>query len=1241
MSAANEPTSLTRLLSGAESRLRSLRARARAILIAAGLAIVGAISIAAIVLAGTTDYLVRTPDWFRGALLLAGLAGFLALVRRHVVPAWRFRPTLTQVALRLERSEAGREAGLEGLLTSGLELARELDDAKTAPSGVTRSLGAAVVERSAGAFREARAGGLLDLSRARRSVLTLATCSAGAIGLAAAIGPGATSTALTRLFAPWAGAQWPKRTEVVDATRLTVHPLGVAVPLRAVLTRSDRPEGEGRVSASYRIIGDGTAGTTRTVLLTGQRRAMSLPTADVNTPAISGELYERLIDADAAPASASASAPRELEYWFSTDDDETARRRVKLIEPPALVGASASITPPAYAMVTPANGGVAGTLAFAHGQRDLGTGSDARAVVSPVLAGSRIELTLSFNKPVKSPASGSPEAVRAFLASSFHDADLGEIERASLSGSAWTIVFTPHASVRLPVKASDDFGLSTRDDGAFSFDVSEDNPPSVTIVDPREDEAVLASASIEVTGEGRDDVGLASLRLTRQRATPPAGSASRAPELVEEREVFATLEGDGATGARRVIGTVDLSKLELKPGDEVWLHAIAQDAFASGDRRHDPVLSSPRKLRIIREDELIAQVRQELAGVRKAAMLLDGEQAELRKGVESGSVSGEDRRRQAGLTQRLAQQREVVDRLSQRAERNRLSDQSLSDLLNEVSSSFKNAGGPSERAAGRMDEAARANPSQPEADRAELKDEAKKSIEQDQDAVRDELARVAEMLDKGEDSWLVGRSLQRLLDQQKQLQAQTRRAGERTQGKRAEDLTPAEKSRLSQLADQERRLAEQARAAMDQLAQRSQQMKSVDAGQSQAMKQAEQRGRQQQLEQKMSEAARNVEKNQTSSAEAQQEEASAALEQMLQDLNNAQKNRDATLKRVLAGLIESLGRLIQDQESQIAALEKAAGNSLAGLDVPLAALNRNTLGVAEQARSDKVFAALAKLIERAGEAQGKAIAALRAEDAKTAQEQERESLRVLKQALAEAQREQEKQSKKDEDAKREQLRTIYREMLETQVALKGEVDPLVGKTLERRQRIALREVGERQEQVQKKLADVRTMSQDMQDAGVFQLAHDRLDRATGLAAKKIKSGIADASVARSQSSAILVLKALVEALDDRKKDEDDFQDDPGGSGQNGNGSQKPPLVPPLAELRLLRQLQQELADRTRGTDEAPDADELRRVGEDQKALFDRANDLIERLKKKNQGPGEAPQAAPGADDKPAANGEKE
>src|SRR5690242_5090333 len=102
--------------------LRRLRSAAKAQLIVqrAGLLLAGLLGVV-LVLAGL-DYLLRFPLAVRLGLWVVGATVLVTLIRRHVWPAIRFTPSLTQVALRVEESEQGRKAGLEGVLASALEL---------------------------------------------------------------------------------------------------------------------------------------------------------------------------------------------------------------------------------------------------------------------------------------------------------------------------------------------------------------------------------------------------------------------------------------------------------------------------------------------------------------------------------------------------------------------------------------------------------------------------------------------------------------------------------------------------------------------------------------------------------------------------------------------------------------------------------------------------------------------------------------------------------------------------------------------------------------------------------------------------------------------------------------------------------------------------------------------------------------------------------------------------------------
>jgi hypothetical protein len=1195
-------------LATVEHQLRSLRFRAAALLLFLGLTTVLGLALGGSILWGTLDYLVRLPAWLRLIGLGAGVFGLVWSFRRWVFPAIRFRPGLTELALRLERSDPGRAAGLSGLLASGLELS-----AGPSSGPVTDHLASRVVAEAAVRAGSMKAGSLLNPRAFHKGLFTVGAAVGVMALLVAAAGPKLVAIGAARVYAPWSGAQWPKRTQVADATGVPVHALGEALPLRAAILTTDQSFGQTRVAARYRILDGSPNPPVQRSLMTSQQR--TIPVGEEAT----GELYERLIEP--AALAGRAGSERELEYWFETGDDRTEPVRVKLVQPPAVVGASVQVVLPDYA---------AGGTAFVSGTLDLGPGNDQRAVVGPLLAGSKVKVEVALNKPVRVSDEASGAERRAWLKVLVGGIDLPESFDGSFDGAMWTFAWTADSSVRLPIMPVDDYGLKPADEAAFAFDVAADRPPTATVTEPREDEAVLATAIVPVTGEGRDDVGLASVQLDAQRATAAPGSIGASPEPAGERLELAAERNLAAGSALQasVRASVDLAMFKVRPGDEVWVTTLAADTYAIGAERHDPVRSAPRKLRIITEEDLVEQVRAELSAVRRLAMKLDEEQGELRTPVQAGAITPDDRRRQSGLAQRIQQQAQTIERLTARTERNRLNDEALTGLLSDIGELLDGAARDAEQAGERMDAAAAKVPGE---DQTPLTPEEAEAIGTPQEAVRDQLGQVAQTLDQGEDSWLVGRNLQRLIQQQRELMSRTAQAGERTMGKRAEDLTPQERAELRQIADQQRRLSDAAREAIDQLAQRGRQMEKVDAAESQGMKQAAETGRQEQVPETMSQAAQAAEQNQTSTAEQQQQQAMESLEKMSEQIQQARKNRDEALRRTLADLVQSLETLIREQDAQITALAAAVPRaSFTGLDAALFALNRNTLDVAEKARADRQTAPMGELVDKAAGHQGRAIGHLRAVPVVDAEadKSERESLRLLKLAHAEAKKQHDEAAQREEDRKREELRKAYRERLEQQVALKGDTDPYIGKPIDRRDRMRVRGLGDRQDILRASLKSLKDQTKELADAGVFDLAHGRLETAGTAAATGLREGRADRAVERGQESLITLLRALVQALEDAAQQSDEFRDDEGGDGgegSSGQSGQQRPLIPPLAELRLLRAMQQEAADLTRSLDEtrsaASEAD-LAGLADLQKSLSEQAEALVQKVSQRPPSPPE-------------------
>jgi hypothetical protein len=258
---------------------------------------------------------------------------------------------------------------------------------------------------------------------------------------------------------------------------------------------------------------------------------------------------------------------------------------------------------------------------------------------------------------------------------------------------------------------------------------------------------------------------------------------------------------------------------------------------------------------------------------------------------------------------------------------------------------------------------------------------------------------------------------------------------------------------------------------------------------------------------------------------------------------------------------------------------------------------------------------------------GQAIGALRAEpaDALEALRAERDSLARLRDALAQAEKARENSQQRQEQRKLEELREKYAAALAEQRAIQAGVVPLVGKELSRRERQSIRELGTRQASLRTTLGEIRSGTEGLGDAVVFELAHRRLDRSTQAAGDTLARGVADAGVQREIASTVRVLSALIESLSQMRRREDGFREaaqggnQAGGQGGQGQEQRENSLVPPIAELRMLRMLQQDAAERTRELSDAPDAAALELAGQDQTEIADRAKQLLEKLKQQQEG----------------------
>ncbi len=1122
---------------------------ARRLSILAAIASVVALVIAMLAAEGLLDALARFPALLRMAMLVGMIALITLNVRKVLLPALRWRVRPVDIALRIERARPE----LRGRLASALEF--ELSGTAHTSPLAARAV-SDLVER-------ARGVDLGTIIRRRPALLRVAAALLAITGvmLCAWSDPHSTSIALRRALTPWSAAVWPARTNVESLLRAdSVAARGRPLPLRARLTKGD-VENE-RVRAEYRLHNGGVEGAWMEVVLARQ--------PDGN--------FERLVDTDGDA----------IEVRFLSSDATTETMRVQLIEPPSITRAVASIKPPLYA-----------ERVISTRSEDLGNGRDGRATVrDAVLAGSRVTLDLQLNRAIRPRPSYQPLVFTA-TTDGIGDGLSGTTERVleqptllidPTDASRWTISLTAREPVRVAVELIDADGITQDEPIVFAFDVSLDRAPSATISQPEQDESVVVDATIALRSEARDDF---ELRSAGVEIATRIGTASMDSLVFEEAAVVNT----GATEAF-VESNLELARLRLSPGDSVMLRAFAEDLFdgvdASGNngpgRGHGRVHSAPRMLRVVAEEEFERQIRSALAGVRRDAMRIDERQARARDVLERDASDATLAQSQGAVTEGIALTRESVEHALDRLARNGRDQGVLAELTEQARELTEAA---EQRSAQANDAITQAQRTQDPLKRAEAVADAAKH----QEEVRAELEDLVGLLDRDEDSWVARRRLDALAERIRQLARETQQAAQRSHGETREELSPEARAELDQLAAKQDKAAEEAEQVIAELHERSKALQEADAPQARALDEAAKAAEDGRVRQEMEQAADDAQQNRLAQSKDAQDRAAAALGKASAALAQDRKVRAEELARLFETLIKSIGRLIEQTKERSAELPAAAIDEVQreGLAMSVGKLSQNTRGIAADARSNgREAARIARLLDAAAGSHAAVSSALRrvvfeANDAQLAMES---ALKSLHDALAQAEEAEQRAQDRAEEEKRDELVAKYRDLLEREAAVRAAVEkiiPLNNTPLGRREQIESRRLGTVQEELRIALDTLRASEEDIKSSDAFVEMHEVIDVAL-IEAKSNLSGGHPTEAMPHVSEALEGVAAMVAALDDDAgaDDEDPFGEQQGGEqgGEGGSGGNPAGAVPPAAEIKLLRAMQDSVARRTRALDDA-------------------------------------------------------
>lgn len=1111
--------------------------------------------------AGLVDYALRLPSGVRFAVgvTIVVLSTFWLITR--LLRAAGFKPDLATLALRAEKVYPQ----LSGALASGVEFATHPDD--YADPHRTASLANHSIENA-----QQRLGkqSLSTIINKKPTLRTSAIAGVIAVIFAGVIfaAPKHSALAAQRWVLPFGQVQWPRRNNIESLVTKTVEAIDAPLRLSAKVDQGYEP---GMRAWVYYRVADASGefqGWERS-LMSEQAAGNASAGQPINAaePAAQTGVFQRLVDLSGAIASTvepNDSLPAQgiaAEFYFKAGDDWTETQQIKLVPRPTIKSVVIHIEPPAYAkgLIEPQ------TVAL---HRQTGRSASASGLV-----GSTVELGITLNKPLpdvsyqsvlpgfaKSPTSSNIQATYA-------------AEPVPTLALRFVLTETIESSVRLV----DEHGLSNLSERVYRLDARTDKAPTTAMLQPASDETVLPSAVIDLQGIARDDVGVATLSIEEDVRKNKAAIGQPATE--PESNVQTLAKRDGRDERLTLDHQLDLGPLDLKSGDQVVVTAVANDVYEIDGQQHKAVRSTPRTLRIVDESTLITQLRTDLAGVRQQAIRLESRQREV---ITQQADQAQPRQNQ--LTQSIAKQKDIVDRIATRMTRNNLKDPQLKQLLSQSKDLLNKAGGESQAATQKLDQSRKETA---DANKQMAANKAKTHQQNTSAALKELVAK----LDQGRDAMTLQLQARQLEDAQNKLAEQTRATLPKTAGRDRNDLKENDRNTLDDIAKQQKNLADQADELVKQMKATAEAMQRdakspQDKATAQSLQQAAATAQKQGLSEKMKQASKDAKGNKLSQANNQQQQAQNTLKQMLQQMQQGQEEKQQEiLRRLLAKLEQTIVRLIEQQKAQLSRLDQAKVTK--DLAEPLSALRRNTLAVAEEARTAAKTGEVSKLIDAAATSQGEALFFLRGNQKAPATTAETAALKSLEDALALVRKLNQEQQQEKTQQQREELRQEYERLAALQDALRQQTEPLAqAEQITRRQRAELLKLANEQDTIK---ADAEKLRDQVAATLVFQHLHLHIDEAAQRITDKLRTGKADTASIADQHSVASKLRLMAGALAQAKKDKSPFESNSqaqaGKPQQQQAGGKKPPIVPPLAELRLLRGLQETVYKQTRAVGE--------------------------------------------------------
>lgn len=1220
--------------------LSELRGRVRLLTWVSGLSWTILILFGGMLVSGWLDWMIHFDD--PGLRLVIGLglltaAGYMAwrqLIRPLIQPL-----SPTYLAMRIE----SRFPGLHSRVLSAVEfLNRRLDARVGSPE-----LQKAVVDNALEDLEKIQPSDIVATKSVQR--ITVAGGVLCVIILTVVIlHPLEAATSVKRLMLPFAECPWPRQFDL-KLVRPDMTPFVQAPDESLLIARGDTLElyvvdshGRlpGRVWFEHRLGADAALQREplRQTTLRDDKKGKSYPAAVISWVASRGP----------------------LEFRATGGDDEAMTFvRVDVVEPPTLDSLQVALAPPKY------SGRPVETLPLGvgHVQGLLGTTVSIHAIADKPLKEARLRVA---DKPARQMKI---EEDRLAFNVDFTITDPG------VTGYWFELV--------------DDAGFSDPEAPRFELRGIADAIPDVVIEQPVADIQLAPDAELPIKVLAKDDLGLKDIRISYTindqpeiKQIPLASAAVGAePELLSTPEfVWNLAELTLPPGSRIVFRAEATDGYDLGPDPHIGRSTPRTVTIISREDKQKELAG--------RVGDLLEDLQQAAGLQKRAREQTDELQTQLK-------TTGELRMQDLDQLHRIElDQRQTVSRLvrpsdsvqaqakqlQQEFAANKLEDAEMRERLNrivdelsrlerdhfpEIESALTKAAKQAEDHAKPDDNSTKPTPAngKPEKDPdtekpqaptpAKAPDPVLKSALSDantqQARVLDKLQELQDLLSEWRDQRDVSRELNSLIAEQEALQKESTELGQQTLSKAGVDLTPQQKADLAKVADRQLKMAERVDQFRKQLQQAADSLQQRDPDAAERFNEARDELNSDGTAGKLRDAAREIADNQLGTASQMQQQALADL----RDLDKQLKREPTDDTEMLIKQIEQAQQEFETLKKEQADLQEQTKEAAGQPNSPQKTEKVEQLRQRQQELTEKLAQA-EKRLERL-RLRSPTEAAERAQERLDRVNEELQNPDQIGDAAEEMQQVVDDLEQVQRDLALEQRIAKERLAVEELERIEGRLEALLTQqksviseterleaermergSLSRGQLRTLRDLAEVERGLQ---AEAEQMEKSLKVAEVFSLVLRRTARSLKLAADRLADRQTDASVVALEQDVVKKIDSLLLALKPQDPPKTDSQQQPAPAGQqpeedpNKPEKGQPPgeSLPQVAQLKLLKSLQEEFLERTRLLDGLRDkqgklpataAEELEELAREQAELADLTADLVVKLLRSQPDPDE-------------------